>query len=286
MLMGSQCIATMLTCGAGSHDDSGSCVPDAPPRFRILAAPTFGADSQRPIEVRVLGTNADGTLPHDPIVLNTDRPGAGQFDEPSLTLDDSGRGAMFTPCDAATPGCLGPVTLTVALASAPTVPVAHVDVELIEPPTVGSAVACPSGSNILVLRSTSFEYVGTLTITDATWSINGSPVRATISVRPTNPLQSTLWTIDFDTIQLGTPMTPGTYLLANSYQLAGKPGMTVRGVTAISDCGSGALATMGEFQVHEYTLVADKLKSFTTSFRAHCQNDPSLVVDGCIHVER
>lgn len=109
------------------------CVPLPTTQYTIRARktitalpgdPTEPTDASDPVEIVLSGTHPDGKPAMDAVVLLTDRPNAGTFDPPTLALDATHRRAKFTPCHAATPGCTGPLELRMALASAPTTPVA------------------------------------------------------------------------------------------------------------------------------------------------------------------
>ena len=115
-----------LECGPGTILDGNTCVvPDAglppgpAPRYQIRAPIQIGADDETRVEVLVIATQPDGSPELADVVVNTDRPGAGTFTFPALSLGQLGATTYFVPCDQTLPGCLGPLTLTVALASAP-----------------------------------------------------------------------------------------------------------------------------------------------------------------------
>jgi hypothetical protein len=188
------------SCGAGTHEQMSACVRDTV--YQVRAAPVIGADGTTRLRVRALGTHADGTFATDEVVLNTDRAGAGTYLTPALTLGPLGATTYFTPCDHAVAGCLGPLQLTVALASAPTTPVAHAAVMLVDPRDVDPAKPCLGGGNVLHLDGDDTIYTGTLEVTAGTFQMTGFSDATTLTVTPSDSSQGTSWRLEFRTTKL------------------------------------------------------------------------------------
>lgn len=255
------------TCGPGTHLEGGECVAD---RFTLLVPKKLHA-SERPTRIHAFGRALDGSPSTEQIVLGTSRPGAGTYGKPAMTLAPEGSATTFTPCAAATPGCLGPLQLTIALASDPTRKLARVDVELVDAPSVASIQPCSGGGNTLHLESEDLVYPGALTVLDATFTLTGGSKRAIIDIEPTAPIQGTHWTIDFSTVPADVLLTPGIYA-ANG---TGNPTLTIAGESPYASC---PVTYPGEFQIHAYSA----LTSLTASFRQTCNTKE---VRGCIHFE-
>src|SRR5450432_3310391 len=91
VLQGDTCVPTGgPTCGAGTHADNGMCLPDSSSGFEVRAGSMIRADGWSGTEVRVVGTQPDGTPSHDEVVLASNPASAGQFVSPSFVLDDVG----------------------------------------------------------------------------------------------------------------------------------------------------------------------------------------------------
>jgi len=272
-------VAMATQCGPGTHEESGTCVPDAG-GYHILANTQIAADGTTPVAVVVYGTQPDGTPATDAIVLDTDRTSAGAFEPPTLTLGELGGVASFVPCSSASPGCLGLLHLTVALASAPNTSVADVAVELVAPPVIGSAEHCLTGGNMLYLEGQGFGYDGRLTVDAGSFSASGGNEHVAIDVVPDDPLQGSQWSLTFDTVQLGSPLNPGDYLDAFDNPPVGHPKLAVVGPPPFGVC---KFAVVGEFHIYAYT--ATPTPQLTASFRATCSALPGQVLSGCVHVE-
>jgi len=274
-----------VTCGAGTHVDNGTCVPDVTPAgggYQIrLQTNQIGADGLSKLPLLVIGTNADGTPSTAQVVLNTDRAGAGTFTTPAPTLGPLGASTYFVPCNATTPGCVGPAKLTLALASAPSTIVASVDISLVQPMGVYTAAPCMTGGNVMFFDGNDYIYSGTLTVTQGTWSGSTSSQHLTLGVTPSGQNQGAWWTLDFDSSQLMVPLDVGVYEGAERYpfESPGHPGIDVSGD------GRGCNTISGRFEVHDIASDASGLVSATVSFEQHCESGTS-VLDGCIHYAR
>jgi hypothetical protein len=284
VLQGDTCVPTGgPTCGAGTHVDNGMCLPDSSSGFEVRASSMIRADGWSGTEVRV--AQADGTPSHDEVVLASNPPGAGQFVSPSFVLDDVGGASNFIPCNSVTSGCVGAAELTVALASAPQTPLAHVDVQLVAPPAIGSATPCLAGGNILYFEGQNFYYDGPKTFsTDGVFDVSGSgPDRASVNMIA-NP-SNTSWRFLFTTHQIGIPLIASVYEQAQPPDVIaapGDPGFTVSGTgfPVLTNCDS-----INAFQIEEFQYVASSqtVTLLTASFTQTCVLQPGSTVTGCVH---
>jgi hypothetical protein len=249
--------------------------------YELRSQPEIVADGFTGVPLLLIATNADGTPMHVDVVLNTSRAGAGQYTEALVSLGELGGTSMFVPCSSETAGCLGDLTLTMALASDPGTPVAHVDVQLLPPAVVGSAAECLDGGNRMHLEGNDRVYTGVITVADATWSAEGDDDQVVVNLVPTDDTQGTHYSLRFETRQLGQPLAPGVYGMAQRAVLApdGAPGMDVN--SAANIC-----ATLhGRFQVHDFAENFDEVTEVTITFEQYCEDDPD-VLSGCVHYER
>ncbi len=273
-----------LMCGAGTHVSGTTCVPDVTPpsggyQLRVITN-QIPADGYSKIPVLAIGTNVDGTPSTAMVVLNTSRAGAGTFMPTAPTLGTLGATSYYTACNFTTPGCVGPVTLTLALASAPTTPVASVDVELVMPMGVGTAAPCLTGGNRMFFDGNDYIYNGMLLVgSEAGWS--GSSTTDHISVNVDGPSSSSWWYLEFDASDLPVDLEAGVYEGAERYpfQAPGHPGLSISG------SGRGCNTLTGKFQVHEHARDATGLVRATVSFEQHCEGGPGAV-RGCVHFAR
>src|SRR5262249_54860308 len=125
---GGECISAIV-CGTGTVDANGQCVvlaaADAGAKYEVrVLSPQLVADGFSVDPFLAIGTNADGTPATDSVVLGTTLTGAGTFDHQSFALGAIGHQGFFTPCSSTSAGCTGDFQVTLALASAPNVPVA------------------------------------------------------------------------------------------------------------------------------------------------------------------
>jgi hypothetical protein len=281
MLQGETCVVTPLACGTGTHGSPGSCIAGAPEPYQLRAPAQIIADGTTPATVIAFGVNADGTPATDELVFATERLGAGAFSPTTVVLDARGGVATFVPCTMTDVGCLGPLRLTVARTTAPTIPIAHVDVELVAPPIDAPAAHCLTGGNTFYLEGAGFLYTGALTITDAMFQRSGGTQRGQVQVAPTDPIQGTQWTLTFDSVQLGQPLTPGLYPNSAQVPQVGQPLIDVTGNTPFATCMQ---SYAGTFQVHDFSYTTS-LQHMTVSFREWCLDNPNQVASGCVHVE-
>jgi len=253
------------------------CAPAIPaPDYQVRALSKISADGATPVTIAAFGTSSDGSFATDPIVFNTDRASAGSFANPVATLDARGATAVFTPCDATVAGCTGPVSFTIARASAPTIPIAQISSQLVTPPMIGSIQQCSGTDNVLYLEGSGFVYTGKLTVRDAAFSMTGGDSHAVISVTPTSAIQGLPWTLLFDSVQLNETLAPGAFQNAISAPVVGRPELGFTSASPYSHCD---FSTQGEFQIFDYAAASH----ITASFRVWC--NPETVVSGCVHVQ-
>lgn len=280
---GTTCVpdASPLTCGPGTHVEGSVCAPDVPlppSQFQIrIVTNQIPADGFSKIPVLAIGTAADGSPALVQVVLNMSRAGAGSFQPPAPTLGPLGATSYFVPCNAATPGCVGPLTLTLALASAPSTPVATVDVVLVAPTGVGSPAPCQVGGNVMFFDGNDFIYNGVLTVTNGSWSVTGNADHLALDITPAGAGQGLWWNLDFDASDLPIDLTPGVYNMAERYpfQSPDHPGLSISGD------GRGCNTLTGRFQVHAYDRSATAVTRALVTFEQHCEGG-ALVLRGCV----
>jgi hypothetical protein len=287
--VGDQCLGAVAadagpatTCGMGTHLDGGVCTPDGPTSYEVrVAVATVPADGYSKIPVLAIGHMADGSPATDQVVLSTDRAGAGTFDSPQVTLGPLGATTYFKPCSASVAGCAGPVKITLALASAPTVVVASAMVTLTAPAGVGSDAPCLVGGDVIFYNGNDYIFNGTETITQGQWSASGASNDLTIHVTPTMSQQGLWWDLEFSTRQLSQPIAVQSYTDAERAPFAspGHPGIDIGGD------GRGCNTISGSFQVEDIQWTNTTLKSFTATFEQHCEQGASAL-RGCVHFEQ
>ena len=283
-LQDGMCIATGgLACGPGTHAEGNLCIPDDGTRYELRVYSTqISADGHSKTPVLVIGTKPDGTPATDRVVLNTNRAGAGAFVDPAPTIGPLGTTASFVPCNATTPGCTGPLQLTLALASAPATVLARLDVVLVEPAGVATTAPCMAATKTMYFDGNDYIYNGTMTVTAATWSGYGSAQSIAIHLTPSQAGQGYWWDLDFDSRQLGTNLVPGVYEMAQRAPFAqpGHPGLEVTGD------GRGCNTITGRFQVHYFDLQpgSTSIARALVSFEQHCEGGTPML-SGCVRYE-
>ena len=275
------CVAD-LVCGPNTVPIDGQCVSLGQTGYELRVPITdVPADGHSRFPVLALGTRDDGSPATDAVVLDVDRPAVGTFQPAAFTLGQLGTEVAFTPCNAfASPSCAGPVTITMALASAPETPVASVTVNLVEPVGVGSIAMCLAAPNVMYFDGNDYIYNGTLTVTEGVWSAQGDASSLFIGLTPSGQQQGLWWDLDFSSAQLGLPLEPGVYEMAERRPFAspGHPGLEVTGD------GRGCNTIAGRFQVHEYTRSGNQVTGAMVSFEQHCEGG-APVLNGCVHYE-
>lgn len=279
-----------IACGAGTILQGNLCVPtaNAGKAFYIVraGATTVGADGYSQIPVVVLGTDALGNPSTEQVVLDTSRAGAGTLSPATLKLGQAGVTAYFTPCSAAASSwCVGPVQITVALASAPNVIVGTSQtIDLVAPSGIGSTAPCLTGGNTIFFSGDSGDYIhpGQATIKLGSWSASYSTSQVHVSVDPTETGQGLWWDLYFDVSKLpNSTLTTQVYTDAQRwpFQSPGHPGIDISGD------GRGCNTQSGSFQIHELATTGARLDSFTATFEQHCEGG-AAALRGCVHFEQ
>ena len=267
--------ADALPCGAGTHEEGGSCVLDPAAGYDIRTSPMIRADGFTRVDVTVVGTEADGSPSDERIVFRRDRTSAGTFVSPTAFLGDRGAATTFLPCNFNTPGCVGPARLSIALASAPTVPVAHVDVMLVAPDPVGSIAPCMIGGNVLHYEAQDFGFTGVRTIsTNGVFDVFGAPWRGRVQVTEGNDAFS----FEVNTQTLDIP------LFASVFE-NGRPVGRAGPYEPVLDSGFYPAGAIGKFQVHAFTYdpAIGDVTQITASFVQQLETDPTRKITGCVH---
>jgi len=243
-LVGSECVAAP-SCGAGTHLEGTTCVADGAHYTIQIAQLVIGADGRTRHQVVVAGTNADGSPATDDVVITAAR---GTLAETQLALAPLGTRTMFTSCAAADAGCLGPLTLGLALASDPGVQIAHVDVQLVAPFEVATVAPCRVGGNVWYIDGTPGFYPGTITFDEGFFN----PIPTDASLMSMNAgakdfLLGQNWGIRIATGSSAEPLAPGIYPDAvDTFNASpGHPGLDISGQGF--DCRLVSRA----FQIHE-----------------------------------
>jgi hypothetical protein len=272
----------ILSCGPGTRLVGDQCTPDGPTYEVRVAVTTIPADGFSKIPVLAIGHKADGSPADDKVVLSMDRAGAGTFDSPQLMLNSLGASTYFVPCSSAVAGCTGPLKITLALASAPSVIVASTPTLMLASAAgIGSDAPCLVGGNVIFYSGNDFIFDGTQTIVLGKWSASGSASDVTIHVTPSDSKQGLWWDLEFSTRQLSQQLQAQVYTGAQRAPFAqpGHPGIDIGGD------GRGCNTIAGSFQVEDIAWTNTLLKSFTATFEQHCDEGvPAL--RGCVHFEQ
>jgi len=275
-----------ISCGPGTHLLGDTCVPDAGGGATYIVrvdAMTLGADGYTTIPVTIVGTNGDGSPSTASLAVATSRPGAGKLSAATVTLVATGATVYYTTCDAASSTtCTGPVHITVALASAPSLVVAQSqEIDLVGQTGIGTDAPCLIGGNVLYLDGDSSSLnPGITTITQGTWSSAASTSHVEINMTPAGTQTGSGWTLDFDTAQLPNPtMMTQVYTMAMRWPFvgAGHPGLDITGHN------EGCNTVTGSFQVEKLVTAGNSLTSFTATFEHHCDGD-TAALRGCVHI--
>jgi hypothetical protein len=284
MLVGSQCVAPNTACGTGTHDQNGTCVPDHPMQtaYEIRVAPKIAADGGTANEVFAFGTQPDGSPATDVVVLNTDRSGAGAYDHPQVTLGTMGARVSFVGCAQSVPGCTGPLALTMALANAPTVPIASVATELVDPASIDPARACLAGGNMMQVTGNDQLYNGSTTITNATFTQSFASDLYEVDVSPADPAQGGPWKLIFSSQTFGFGLGVDHYPHAQRWYPTYGQMQPLQPAMLVSNTGACDTIT-GEFTIETLTPNPNPT-SFTATFVQHCNGSTTTAVTGCVHV--
>lgn len=274
-------VLVAAACSGGGQPQSGpdaSNVPAAP--YRIMAAPVLAADSRMQHRVLVIGTQPNGKPAYDELVLGFDRPGAGTFEPPVVTLGNLGATSFFRACDLSTPGCAGPVTLTAALASAPATPVAELAVAIVDPIDASPAKPCLGGGNVLHLEGAISN--SPVTITNATWTFDAAyPVL--LKVRVTPPGSTDSWSLTFDTRAYAPAHIPDAYENAQISKPSSSDLERDRPAMDISGPGSQCSTIAGRYDVIAYDAINNSAREVTIAFTQYCNGSTTTKLTGCVH---
>lgn len=272
-------------CGAGTRSVDGRCVPTAPPTFELrVAVQTIPADGLSLLPVLVLGRGADGNPSTETLVLGLSRPDAGRVSPSRVQLGPLGAQLEFTPCRADEAGCLGPVQLTAALASAPETIVATSEpIELVAPTGVGSTAPCLGGGSALFFDGESWVFHGVQTVTEAIWAPTVGPDGTVVSlhVEPEDRAQGLWWVVDLSSARLGEPLrAPQLYEEAQRFpfEAPGHPGLDVGGD------GRGCNEVSGRFELHTLRITEGVVDELLVTFEHRCEERELL--RGCARYVR
>lgn len=274
-------------CAAGAHAMGDQCVFDAHNRYEIRVAPKLAANGTQRSRVLVVGTQPDGSPATEALVLNIDRSGAGVYTHPVVTPGSLGAATYFTACEQTVPGCLGPLRLTAALATAPTTVIASTQVELVPPIEVNPAKRCLTGGNILYLKGNDSIFTGETTITGATWTFGAAYSQmVNVTVAPAGATGS--WRLLFHTMAYTAYMSPNPFEDARLawdfspwFQDADvyHPSMNIRGF------GNECSSITGRFDVVTYDVdgSTNTVRTVTLAFEQFCNGSTTASVSGCLH---
>jgi hypothetical protein len=270
--------AQVLACGPGTVDQNGTCVP-ATRRFELRIAETeLGANGHTKRRVLALGTEVDGTPIAERVIVGVDRASAGSFTKTAVDMGTYGATTHFTPCLATSPDCLGPATLTLALASDPSQIVATSPITLVPDTNVSSVAPCQDFDTKIYLDGNDFITTRILEAEEATWEPPTQFSNAfEINVRAPDD-HIGFATLRFNTIKIAVPMSPGIFEDARraAFEPDGHPGL------AITANGHACNMLGGRFQVHHYTRdTATTQLDLLISFEQHCEFAPELT-EGCL----
>jgi hypothetical protein len=280
--------AVGLTCGPGTHVDldAGECLSDPDAAYYDLRVPvsTLGADGYSSVPVLALGRLADGSAATDAVIFSVSPANAGTLLPAAETLTSLGAGPSFVPCNGTTtPSCLGEATLSMALASAPGVPVAQTGLVLVAPTGIGSDAQCLGGGNVLYFDGDVADYIhpGIERLTGGVFSLSPTPSPATqaSTVQVSYVNGTTNYIVELSSLHLGQFLAPDVYTGAEraAFAGAGHPGMDIFGD------GRGCNTVSGSFQVEDVTFSGTTLTSFTATFEQHCEG-ATAALRGCVHV--
>lgn len=263
-----------VECGLGTEETDGTCRPVARHYELRIEETQLGANGRTRRRLLAFGTEPDGTAVLERVVLGVDRASAGTLDDTRLTLGVHGSTTFFTPCLATDPDCLGTATLTLALASAPQDVIAAVEIELVPAVMVSTAAPCLDQA-----RRSHLDHARHLQESEEGGWLVGNQFSNAVSLELTPIADDNLGRVrfEFDSIQLGVPLTSGIFDDARraSSQIPGHPGMQVL-------AGVGCNQIDGRFQIHTYTRdTQTSAFELVVSFEQFCDDDPEPL-EGCV----
>jgi hypothetical protein len=276
-----------VLCGPGSYASGGGCVPvsvvDAGLGYYDVrvAVTTVPGDGMTMVPILALGRLADGSASTEQVVFSLSRPGSGTI-TPSTQLTPTGATVYFVPCNAATSSaCTGPVQVLMALASAPSTPVAtSPEITISSQPAVGTPSACLGGGNIAYIAGDPGDYItGGNTYTyqapNVTMSLP-SPTHATGQLGSFGD-----YMVDFSTDMLGMPLMLTTYENAERWPFedVDHAGFSLEGM------GAGCNTLTARFQIERLNTDASGLLEFLATFEQHCEG-ATPAARGCVYWHR
>jgi len=274
-------------CGPGTYVSDGGCLPlglgDGGLTYYDLrlTVDRVTGDGTTAVPVLALGREADGAPSTRDVIFWLSRPGAGTV-TPSARLTAAGATVSFVPCNAASsPACAGTVRVYMALASAPTVPVAmSAELTITDQVAVGTPAACLGGGNIAYVNGDPGDYIS------AGRSYTFRAPLVTVRMDSMTFVSAQLgdfgdYRLEFSTNRLGAPLAMGVYENAMRYpfESTGRPGLSLSGM------GRGCNMLTGRFQIHTLAVGPSGLNEITATFEQHCEGG-STAARGCIHWQR
>jgi hypothetical protein len=266
--------ATTVQCGSGTVEIDGTCLPAARHYELRIEETELGANGRTRRRILALGTEPDGTAVFERVIIGVDRASAGTLDDSFLTLGAHGATTLFTPCLASDPDCLGDANLLLALASAPQEILATTAITLIPATTVSTIAPC-------IDQARRFHVDHDRNMQEAeegAWFISHQ-FSNDVSLELTPIADDNLGraTFEFNSIQLGVPLSPGIFENARrtSSQVPDHPEMQVL-------AGRGCNQIDGRFQIHTYTRETQTSDfELLLSFEQFCDADPKPL-EGCV----
>jgi hypothetical protein len=264
-----------VTCGPGTVLSGTECLPGDGARYELrLATSQVPGDGLSKIPLFAVGILADGTPATDQVVVSVIPSYRATVTPGAFTLGALGSTGTLVACNALTSvACAGDAELTLALASAPALPVARFRFTVSTPSGVGTAAPCLVGGNVLYFDGDpNYVFSGVQTVTAGSWSGSLSTTTAHVGVTPADSSQGLWWDVDL-TAPDGNPLVVGVYENAQRwpFQAPTHPGLDVSGD------GRGCNTVSGRFQVEELTAT-----SLTATFEHHCEGG-SAALRGCVH---
>ena len=187
------------------------------------------------------------------------------------------RGGASQAPPVATPACLGPVTIRVALSSAPDVVLAESGaLTLTTDPDIGSPAACLYSNNALFLDGTSQDQlIGTSLIRDATFDPTGAARQLIkVGVNPagvTKPTYGAYWNVSLGNTALMTDLVKGIYRKSAGATQT----FTIARTNTSTSCSAG------DFQILDLAWAGNQLDRLLATFNLACSPIGSTL-RGCI----
>ncbi len=268
-------------CGFGTTLDplANICRPNLAPGESYEIRPDRSsamANGYSSVRLNIFGALADGGLSTEAVILGVSNTWAGSLSPSVTSLSPIGStNVIFSPCNAAAaPSCAGPVYLTLARASAPSIILAKSNpIELVAPKPVSGIDKCPKGATALRVHGEAVNDVGVVDLApsenlDTRYDATGSPY-VSMSFPGWKFLFSSPGHLD-----------PGVYDDASYNAPSGNPALSITKGSSTSCRG------VGRFQVHEFSFDNNKLRSFAVSFESACNpTSAAPLVTGCFRYE-